>query len=45
MCIRDSSSPVEVRLPGGSLTIAWQPGGSIRMSGPATHVFTGEVEL
>ena len=39
------SSPVEVRLPGGSLTIEWQPGGSIRMSGPATHVFTGEVEL
>ena len=39
------SSPVEVRLPGGSLTIDWQPGGSIRMSGPATHVFTGEVDL
>lgn len=36
-------SPVEVRLPGGSLTIAWRPGGSIRMSGPATHVFDGEV--
>jgi diaminopimelate epimerase len=39
------SSPVEVRLPGGTLTIAWQPGGTITMSGPATHVFTGEVEL
>ena len=39
------SSPVEVHLPGGSLTIDWRPGGSIRMSGPATHVFTGEVEL
>jgi diaminopimelate epimerase len=39
------SSPVEVRLPGGSLTIAWQPGGSISMSGPAAHVFTGEIEL
>src|SRR5699024_9068331 len=36
------SSPVEVRLPGGSLAIAWEPGGSIRMSGPAAHVFTGE---
>ena len=36
-------SPVEVRLPGGSLTIDWQPGGTIRMSGPATHVFTGEL--
>jgi diaminopimelate epimerase len=39
------SSPVEVRLPGGSLTIAWEPGGSIRMEGPAAHVFTGEIEL
>ena len=36
-------SPVEVRLPGGTLTIAWQPGGTIRMSGPATHVFDGEL--
>jgi diaminopimelate epimerase len=38
-------SPVEVRLPGGSLTIAWQPGGTILMSGPATHVFSGEMDL
>jgi diaminopimelate epimerase len=37
------SSPVEVRLPGGSLTVDWTPGGTIRMSGPATHVFTGEL--
>ena len=36
-------SPVEVRLPGGALTIDWQPGGPIRMSGPATHVFDGEL--
>ena len=36
-------SPVEVRLPGGTLTIAWAPGETIRMSGPATHVFTGEL--
>jgi diaminopimelate epimerase len=36
-------SPVEVRLPGGALTIAWEAGGAIRMSGPATHVFTGEL--
>ena len=36
-------SPVEVRLPGGALTIDWAPGGTIRMSGPATHVFTGEL--
>ena len=40
-----ASSPVEVRLPGGSLSIEWTPGGSIRMSGAATHVFTGEIAL
>jgi diaminopimelate epimerase len=39
------SSPVEVRLPGGALSIEWQPGGSIRMSGGATHVFAGEIAL
>ncbi|MDQ8755359.1 diaminopimelate epimerase [Sphingosinicella sp. LHD-64] len=36
-------SPVEVRLPGGTLSIAWAPGGTIRMTGPATHVFAGEM--
>jgi diaminopimelate epimerase len=37
-------SPVEVRLPGGALTIDWAGGGgTIRMSGPATHVFDGEL--
>jgi diaminopimelate epimerase len=39
------ASPVEVRLPGGSLTIDWEPGGTIRMTGPATSVFTGEIDL
>lgn len=34
-------SPVEVRLPGGSLTIAWEKGGTILMTGPATHVYDG----
>ncbi|MGE5723047.1 MAG: diaminopimelate epimerase, partial [Sphingomonadales bacterium] len=29
----------------GNLEIEWTPGGSIRMSGPAVHVFTGEVDL
>jgi diaminopimelate epimerase len=38
------ASPIEVRLPGGSLTIEWAPGGTIRMSGPATLVFSGEIE-
>lgn len=36
--------PVTVALPGGPLEIDWAPGGSILMSGPATHVFTGEAD-
>jgi diaminopimelate epimerase len=39
------AGPVEVRLPGGALTIDWQPGGTIRMSGPAAHAFTGELAV
>jgi diaminopimelate epimerase len=39
------ASPVEVRLAGGTLSIAWAPGGTIRMTGPATRVFEGEVAL
>ncbi len=39
------SSPVEVRLPGGALSVEWQTGGSIRMSGGAAHVFSGEIAL
>ena len=42
---RLASSPVQVRLPGGALAVEWAPGGTIRMSGPATSVFEGEVEL
>ena len=39
------ASPVEVRLPGGSLSIDWSPGSPIQMTGPAAHVFTGEIDL
>ncbi len=39
------TGPVDVHLPGGMLTIDWQPGGSVRMTGPTTHVFTGEIDL
>ena len=39
-----AASPVTVSLPGGELTIAWTPGESVRMTGPATHVFTGEAD-
>lgn len=37
-------SPVEVRLPGGALQIEWARGGTIRMSGAAAHVFSGEFD-
>ena len=40
-----ATSPVKVTMKGGSLTIAWEPGGEIRMRGAATHVFTGEIDL
>jgi diaminopimelate epimerase len=32
-------------MPGGSLTIAWEPGQPILMRGGATHVFEGELDL
>jgi diaminopimelate epimerase len=40
-----AKSGVTVALPGGELVIDWQPGGTIRMTGPATHVFTGTLAL
>ncbi len=40
-----ANGPVTVTLPGGDLVIDWAPGGTIRMTGPATHVFTGEIDL
>ena len=39
-----ASGPVTVSLPGGDLVIDWAPGGTIRMTGPATHVFDGEAD-
>lgn len=39
------TGPVTVSLPGGDLVIDWQPGGSIRMTGPATHVYDGTIDL
>jgi len=37
-------SPVRVDLPGGELTIEWQPGGTILMTGPATTSFRGSFD-
>jgi diaminopimelate epimerase len=39
------TSPVEVTMPGGRLTIAWTPGEHVRMIGDATYVFRGEIDL
>nr|WP_294851300.1 diaminopimelate epimerase [uncultured Sphingomonas sp.] len=39
------SSPVLVKMKGGLLVIDWAEGQPIRMRGPATHVFTGEIDL
>ncbi len=39
------TSPVRVTMPGGALTIGWEPGGPIRMTGAATHVFSGTIDL
>lgn len=38
------TSPVTVTLPGGDLRIAWAPGETICMTGPASHVFTGAID-
>ena len=40
-----AKSPVKVTMPGGALTISWAPGKPIRMRGPATYVFKGEIDL
>ena len=40
-----AAAPVTVRLPGGDLVIGWRPGEPIHMSGPATSVFAGEIDL
>jgi diaminopimelate epimerase len=42
---RRVTSPVKVHMPGGSLTISWEPGEPVRMRGSATHVFSGELDL
>jgi diaminopimelate epimerase len=40
-----AKSGVTVALPGGELVIEWNAGGTIRMIGPASHVFSGELDL
>jgi diaminopimelate epimerase len=40
-----ASSPVSVDMTGGSLTVSWAPGDSVRMRGAAAHVYEGELDL
>ncbi|MCL4409003.1 MAG: diaminopimelate epimerase [Gammaproteobacteria bacterium] len=39
------SSPAKIELPGGTLEITWQPGETLWMRGPATHVYDGQLML
>lgn len=38
-----ATSPVEVNMKGGALSIAWTPGEPVQMRGTATHVFEGKL--
>ncbi len=38
------NSPVTVTSAGGALVIEWSPGMPIRMTGPAAHVFRGDID-
>ena len=38
---RKATSPITVHLPGGALSIAWEPGGPVIMTGGTTYVFKG----
>lgn len=39
------TGPVRVSLEGGDLLVDWAPGGRITMTGPATHVYDGTIDL
>lgn len=39
------ASQVEVKLPAGSLHIQWQPGQTLMMTGPASFVYEGQIQL
>jgi diaminopimelate epimerase len=36
------ASPATVHLPGGTLSISWEPGGPVIMTGETTYVFSGQ---
>ncbi len=39
-----TEGPITVSQPGGQVVIDWTPGGTIIMTGPATHVYSGETD-
>jgi diaminopimelate epimerase len=39
-----ATGPVTVSQPGGQVVIDWSTGGNITMTGPATHVYSGETD-
>jgi diaminopimelate epimerase len=39
-----ADSPVDIILPGGTLTVDWDGKGEVLLSGPAEEVFRGEWE-
>jgi diaminopimelate epimerase len=39
------TSPVTVHMPGGKVTVSWEPGQQLRMRGAATHVFEGDLDM
>lgn len=41
----ERNADIRVNLRGGTLTINWTDAGYVRMTGPATTVFSGEIEL
>jgi diaminopimelate epimerase len=40
-----AKSPVKVHMPGGVVTVSWDPGQQLRMRGATTHVFEGDLDL
>jgi diaminopimelate epimerase len=40
-----AASPVTVHMPGGTLSIGWAPGEPVRMTGDATYVYEGTIDL
>ncbi len=40
-----ATSPVKLHMPGGVVTVLWEPGKQLRMRGAATHVFEGDLDL